>query len=55
MLQVINKYKIDNPKNPYAPITIGYCERCNTEVSKSQYGEDEECPYCKERLNWQVN
>lgn len=52
MLKVIDKYEMPNPKKPYAPITVGFCEKCGTEVSKSQYGEDEDCPVCQEWLDW---
>ena len=53
MAKVIDKYKILNPKNPYAPITVGFCENCGTEYQKSQYGEDEECLKCQEWLDWE--
>ena len=42
MLKVINKYKEANPKNPYAPIIVGFCEKCGLEARKTQYGADED-------------
>lgn len=52
MLKVIDKYKEANPKNPYAPIIVGFCEKCGLEVRKSQYGEDEDCPKCQDWFDW---
>ena len=29
-----------------------YCEKCGTQVSRSQYGSDDECPKCGAWINW---
>ena len=53
MLKVINKTRTIYWNKPNAPVIItGYCEKCGTEVTKSQYGEDEDCPNCNEDLDW---
>ena len=53
MLKVINKTKREEYKNGKTlKITEGFCEKCGTEVSKSQYGEDEDCPVCQDWLDW---
>ena len=52
MIKIINKYKELNPKNPYNPIVIGFCEICGTEARKTQYGADEDCPKCQDWFDW---
>lgn len=29
-----------------------YCDKCGTQVSRSQYGSDDECPKCGSWINW---
>ena len=47
--------EIENAKR-YRDSQIGrvykYCEVCGTQVSRSQYGRDDECPKCGKWVNW---
>lgn len=52
MVKVINKYANEMPKKFGIYIVNGICENCGTEVSRSQYGRDEDCPCCNELLDW---
>lgn len=47
--QHTNDY-MDHPK--MILIKYGFCDNCGHEVSRSQYGCDEECPGCGAVLDW---
>lgn len=52
MAKVIDKHEVEMPTKPWLYIVRGICEKCGTEVSRSQYGRDEECYICNEFLDW---
>ena len=51
MVKVINKYLVEMPGKMGIHTVHGICEKCGTEVSRSQYGRDEDCPICNEMLD----
>lgn len=50
MTKVINQY--DMHQDFVGSIYYGETECCGEEVEKSVYGGDEECPKCRELLDW---
>ena len=53
MATVENQWKTNRDNHPTGlQDTYGYCSNCGAEVSRSQYGCDEECPKCGEWLDW---
>lgn len=52
MAEVINQINVEDEKHFGNIIRYGVCSKCGCDVSRSQYGGDEDCPQCGESLDW---
>lgn len=51
--KVIDKRTENKPYNGWwHSETTGYCSECGAQVSSSQYGFDQDCPWCDAVLDW---